>query len=74
MKSANLALTLVLAAGIAAARTKVNATGHCGKSDKHETVDVDDRAGHIIVLAKWRCDFTTASKWRASKARAIPAL
>ena len=53
-----LLLGMILAASIAAAQTKVTGTITCGKPDKQNSVDVGDKAGHVIVLQQSKCKWT----------------
>lgn len=50
---------LVLAlSGTLAAQTKISGTLSCGKPDPAYSIDVADRAGHVIMLAKYACTWT----------------
>ncbi len=53
------AVMLVLAlAGTLAAQTKISGTISCGKPDPAYAIEVPDRAGHSISLAKFACNWT----------------
>src|SRR5437899_8218611 len=46
--------------GCAAAQTKVSGVGKCSaKPEAQQSVEVGDRAGHMLMLVKQTCDFTT---------------
>lgn len=45
-----------------AAQTKISGTLTCAKPDPEYTLDVDDRAGHVFVLAKSACSWTRPMK------------
>jgi hypothetical protein len=52
-------VVLVLAlSGTLAAQTKISGTITCSKPDPAYSIDVPDRAGHSIMLAKFACTWT----------------
>lgn len=61
MKHKTLVLSFLLAAsaGSALAQTKISGTGTCGKADASHVVEVGDRPGHVLVLTKDSCTWTT---------------
>jgi len=61
MKYKSLGLTVLLAAfaGSALAQTQVSGTSKCAKPDTSQSVEVGDRAGHMLVLEKGTCTWST---------------
>ena len=58
MKGAMLAFTLVtLTATVATAQTKTSGDGKCGKPEQ-QSIEVGDRAGHVLALVKFSCTWT----------------
>ena len=59
----NTALTLIAllaAAGVAAGQTKHSGEGKCKqKPEKEESLEVGDRANHVVSLTKQTCEWTT---------------
>ncbi len=65
-----LAFTLLtLTATTATAQDKITGDGKCGKPDKQESVEVGDRAGHVLVLVKFSCTWTTPYEMAGLKAK-----
>jgi hypothetical protein len=56
-------------AGIASAQTKISGVGKCGKPDIQQSVDVGDRAGHMLVLVKQSCTWTTPMEMAGLKSK-----
>ncbi len=46
-------------AAVAGAQTKQKGTLHCAKADPSYSVDVTDHAGHVVMLQKLACTWTT---------------
>jgi hypothetical protein len=71
MKRKTLVLSFLLAvsAGSALAQTKISGTGTCGKGDASNPVEVGDRAGHVLVLAKNSCTWTTPMEMAGLKSK-----
>jgi hypothetical protein len=56
-------------AGVALAQTKISGTGTCGKADASHVVEVGDRAGHVLVLTKDSCTWTTPMEMAGLKSK-----
>ena len=56
-------------AGLALAQTKISGTGTCGKADAQHVVEVGDRAGHMLVLIKDSCTWTTPIEMAGLKSK-----
>lgn len=50
---------LTACAGAALGQTKISGTGKCGKADPSNAMEVGDRPGHVLVVAKQTCTWTT---------------
>ncbi len=48
------------ASGVAGAQTKISGTIQCAKPDPQNTIDVGDRPGHVLMIAKSTCTWTKA--------------
>jgi len=46
-------------AAMAPAQTKVSGTGKCGQPDAQQSIEVGDRAGHMLEIVKQSCTFAT---------------
>jgi hypothetical protein len=64
-----LVLTLLVAAGVAGAQTKITGTGKCGKADKQEMIEVGDRANHAIMIMKVTCIWTAPMEMGGLKSK-----
>lgn len=75
MKHRTLVLSFLLAAcaGAALAQTKISGTGKCGKADASNPIEVGDRAGHVLVVAKASCTWTTALEMAGLKSKTYTA-
>ena len=60
-------------AAVAAAQTKLSGTGKCGKPDKQEMIDVGDRPGHMLMIAKQSCTWTTPLEMAGVKSKTYTA-
>jgi hypothetical protein len=70
LKGAPLAFTfLALTAALATAQTKTTSDGKCGKPDQQQAVDVGDRTGHALVIAKMSCTWTNPYEIAGAKAK-----
>jgi hypothetical protein len=49
---------LILAAASAKAQTKISGTIQCAKPDQQTAIPVNDRPGHVFVVAKAKCTWT----------------
>ncbi len=60
MKYKSLGLTVLLAAFTASAlaQNRVSGTLKCGKPDTQQSVEVGDRAGHMLILEKFSCTWS----------------
>jgi hypothetical protein len=60
MKYKSLGLTVLLAAfaGSASAQNHVSGTLKCGKPDTQQSVEVGDRAGHMLIIEKLSCTWS----------------
>lgn len=69
MKHKTLVLSILLAAsaGSAWAQTKISGKGKCGKADASNAIEAGDRAGHMLVVAKNSCTWTTAMEMAGLK-------
>jgi hypothetical protein len=56
-------------AAAAAAQTKISGAGKCGKPDKQEMIEVGDRPGHMLMIAKESCTWTMPIEMAGVKAR-----
>ena len=61
MKHKTLVLSILFTAcaGAALAQTKHSGVGSCGKSEDSHAIEVGDRAGHVLVVTKISCTWTT---------------
>jgi hypothetical protein len=61
MKYKSLGLTLLFAAfaGSSLAQTRVSGATKCPKSDTTYTVEIGDQAGHVLILEKGSCTWST---------------
>jgi hypothetical protein len=66
-------LCLVGCAGVAAAQTKISGTGKCGKPEAQHAVEVGDRPGHMLVVVKQSCTWTTPIEMEGVKAKSYTA-
>ena len=66
-------LCLLGCAALAVAQTKVSGTGKCGKADTQQAVEVGDRAGHVLVVAKNTCTWTTPLEVEGVKGKSYTA-
>jgi hypothetical protein len=64
-----LCLLFTACAGAALAQTKISGTGNCGKADASHVVEVGDRAGHVLVLMKDSCTWTTPMEMAGLKSK-----
>jgi hypothetical protein len=67
-----LVVSTCLAAGalLAPAQTKISGTGKCGKPEgQPQMIEVGDRPGHVLVLAKQACAWTTPIEMEGVKAK-----
>jgi hypothetical protein len=57
-------------AALAGAQTKVSATGKCSaKPEVQQSAEVGDRAGHVLVLTKQACTWTTPMEMAGEKSK-----
>jgi len=57
-------------ATLAGAQTKVSATGKCSaKPEVQQSAEVGDRAGHVLVLTKQACTWTTPMEMAGLKSK-----
>ena len=55
-------LVVLSLAATAAAQTKMSGKAHCAKADPDYSIDVGDRAGHVLALRKAACTWTEAAE------------
>ncbi len=53
----------------AAAQTKISATEQCAKPDPMNTIDVGDRPGHALVIAKVQCTWSKPFEMAGSQVK-----
>lgn len=70
MKYKSLALAVLLAgfAASALAQTPISGSSKCGKPDSSQTIDVGDQPGHVLVIEKGSCTWTTPFEMAGLKA------
>ncbi len=56
-------------AGLAAAQTKISGTGKCEKPDAQHALEVGDKPGHMMVLVKQTCTWTTPIEMEGVKGK-----
>jgi len=59
---------------MAVAQTKVSGVGKCGKPDAEHAVEVGDRPGHMMMLMKAACVWTTPIEMEGVKAKSYVAV
>jgi hypothetical protein len=57
-KSLGLAVLFVAFASAALAQTQISGTGKCSKPDSSQSIEVGDKAGHLLVIEKRSCNWT----------------
>lgn len=57
-KPLGLAVLFVAFASAALAQTQISGTGKCGKPDSSQSIEVGDKAGHLLVVEKRSCTWT----------------
>ncbi len=60
-------------AAAAAAQTKISGTGKCGKPEAQQAIEVGDRPGHMLVIVKQTCTWTTPIEMAGVKAKSYTA-
>ena len=60
-------------AAAAVAQTKISGTGKCGKPDKAEPVEVGDRPGHMLMIIKQSCTWTSPLEMAGLKTKTYTA-
>jgi len=58
-KSLGLTILLVAFAGSALAQTQISATSKCAKPDASPPLEVGDQTGHVLVIEKGSCTWTS---------------
>lgn len=53
----------------ASAQTKISGKEHCAKADPSYTVEAGDRAGHVLMLQKAACTWTTPLEIAGAKTK-----
>ena len=56
-------------AAAAVAQTKISGTGKCGKPDNQQAIEVGDRPGHVLAMAKQTCSWTAPIEMAGVKAK-----
>jgi hypothetical protein len=71
MKHKTMLLSFLLAASAATAlaQTKISGTGKCGKADEQHAIEVGDRPGHVLVVVKFSCTWTTPIEMAGIKSK-----
>ncbi len=59
-KSLGLAALLLAFAGSALAQTQFSASSKCAKPDNSQSIEVDDHPGHMLVIEKGSCTWSTS--------------
>jgi hypothetical protein len=68
-KTLILSFLLTACAGAALAQTKISGTGKCGKADEEHAIEVGDRPGHVLVVVKDSCTWTTPMEMAGLKSK-----
>ena len=68
-KLMTIGLCAAAAVGVAAAQTKISGTGKCEKADGQHALEVGDRPGHMMVLAKQTCSWTSPIEMEGIKGK-----
>lgn len=60
---------LLASAGLIIAQTKISGTGKCGKPDSQQSIDVGDRAHHMLAIVKQSCTWSNPIEIAGVKAK-----
>ena len=55
--------------GMALAQTKMSGVGKCGKPENQQSVEVPDRANHMLAISKVACTWTTPIEINGQKGK-----
>src|SRR5438132_5375686 len=63
MRIVNVLVAITLAVSAAAGQTKISGSVHCpGKADESHTLEVGDHPGHVYIIEKGTCTYTTPAE------------
>jgi hypothetical protein len=68
-KLITIGLCAAACAGIAAAQTKISGTGKCQKPEAQHAIEVGDKPGHMLVMVKQNCSWTTPLEMEGIKSK-----